>query len=249
MTRRLTAIVERYGDGYVAFCPEFDIASQGETVVEARDALAEAVALFLEAAPADEVDRRLRGEVYVTQIEVAVGETARPVRSRGPYQRRQNHGGVSRPMEKVAEAHRGGALSNRWTDIDPSKYDGAREVDGFKLEPGYFISPHHVPDGVRLLGPRQQSYLIQLRYLTDQEPIEFSETELSEIHFGLGRNSGRLVSVKVATNKGFPEWEKVESLISKLISQRDHINHFVARSVLREWWPQLAEQVRELQAA
>lgn len=73
MTRRLTAIVERDGDGYVALCPELDVASQGETVVEARDALAEALALFFEAAPADEVDRRLRSEIYVTQIEVAVG--------------------------------------------------------------------------------------------------------------------------------------------------------------------------------
>ena len=106
-----------------------------------------------------------------------------------------------------------------------------------------------MPDGVRLLGPHQQSYLIQLRYLTDQEPIEFSETELPEIHFGLGRNSGRLVSLKIAATKRFPEWEKVESLLSKLISQRDHINHFVARSVLREWWSRLAEQARELQAA
>jgi len=73
MTRRLTAIVERDGDGYVALCPELDVASQGETVVEARDALDEALALFFEAAPADEVDRRHRSEVYVTQIEVAIG--------------------------------------------------------------------------------------------------------------------------------------------------------------------------------
>lgn len=73
MNRRLTAIVERDGDGYVALCPEVDVASQGETVVEARDNLAEALTLFFETAPAGEVDRRLRGEVYVTQIEVAVG--------------------------------------------------------------------------------------------------------------------------------------------------------------------------------
>ena len=73
MTRRLTAIVERDGNGYVALCPELDVASQGGTVVEARDALAEALALFFEVAPTDEVERRMRGEVYVTQIEVAVG--------------------------------------------------------------------------------------------------------------------------------------------------------------------------------
>lgn len=73
MNRRMTAIVERDGDGYVALCPEMDIASQGETIVEARDNLAEALTLFFETTPSDEVDRRLRGEVYVTQIEVAVG--------------------------------------------------------------------------------------------------------------------------------------------------------------------------------
>lgn len=73
MNRHLTAIVEREGEGYVALCPEVDVASQGDTVADARDNLAEAVALFFETAPPSEIDRRLRGEVYVTQIEVAVG--------------------------------------------------------------------------------------------------------------------------------------------------------------------------------
>ena len=58
-----TAIVERQGDGYVALCPELDIASQGGTVAEARDNLAEAFTLFFETASAGEVDRRLRSEV------------------------------------------------------------------------------------------------------------------------------------------------------------------------------------------
>lgn len=73
MTRRLTAIVEREGDGYVALCPEVDVASQGGSVAEARDNLAEALALFFETASDAEIDRRLSGEVYVTQVEVAVG--------------------------------------------------------------------------------------------------------------------------------------------------------------------------------
>ena len=73
MTRSLTAIVEREGEGYVALCPELDVASQGDTVAEARDNLAEALVLFFETAPPGEVNRRLRGEVYVTQIEVAIG--------------------------------------------------------------------------------------------------------------------------------------------------------------------------------
>ena len=73
VNRHLTAIVEREGDGYVALCPQVDVASQGENVAEARDNLAEALALLFQTAPAEEVDRHLRGEVYVTQIEVAVG--------------------------------------------------------------------------------------------------------------------------------------------------------------------------------
>lgn len=73
MTRQLTAIVEREGDGYVSLCPELDVASQGATVNEARDNLREALALFFETAPPAEIDRRLRNEVYVTRVEVAVG--------------------------------------------------------------------------------------------------------------------------------------------------------------------------------
>jgi predicted RNase H-like HicB family nuclease len=73
MTRNFTAIIEREEDAFVALCPEFDIASQGASVGEARANLQEAVALFLETASPSEIERRLRGEVYVTQIEVAVG--------------------------------------------------------------------------------------------------------------------------------------------------------------------------------
>ena len=40
--RELTAIMERDGDGYVALCPEVDVASQGNTVQDARTNLQEA---------------------------------------------------------------------------------------------------------------------------------------------------------------------------------------------------------------
>lgn len=73
MNRQLTAIIEREGDGYVALCPEVDVASQGDTVSEARDNLAEALTLFFETASDGEIAKRLRGEVYVTRVEVAVG--------------------------------------------------------------------------------------------------------------------------------------------------------------------------------
>ncbi len=61
MSRQLTAIVEREGDGYVALCPEVDVASQGATVTEARKNLEEALTLFSETASANEVERRRRG--------------------------------------------------------------------------------------------------------------------------------------------------------------------------------------------
>jgi predicted RNase H-like HicB family nuclease len=73
MRRQLTAIIEREGDGYVALCPELDIASQGGTVEEARENLREALELFFEAASPEEITQRLREEVYVTQVEIAVG--------------------------------------------------------------------------------------------------------------------------------------------------------------------------------
>ena len=58
MRRQLTAIIEREGDGYVALCPEVDVASQGSTVDEARHNLTEALALFFETASAQEVGKR-----------------------------------------------------------------------------------------------------------------------------------------------------------------------------------------------
>jgi predicted RNase H-like HicB family nuclease len=72
-SRRLTAIIEREEGGYVALCPELDIASQGVTVEEARSNLVEALRLFFETAHPSEIERRLRAEVFVTQVEVPVG--------------------------------------------------------------------------------------------------------------------------------------------------------------------------------
>jgi predicted RNase H-like HicB family nuclease len=52
-------------------CPELDVASQGNTVEEALGNLKEAVELFLECAPAEELQRRYRSEVFVTRFEAA----------------------------------------------------------------------------------------------------------------------------------------------------------------------------------
>lgn len=71
--RRLTAIIERDDDGFVALCPEFDIASEGTSIDEARTNLIEALTLFFETAASSEVTRRFHSEVFVTQVEVPVG--------------------------------------------------------------------------------------------------------------------------------------------------------------------------------
>jgi predicted RNase H-like HicB family nuclease len=72
MNYQMTAVIEREGSGYVALCPEMDIASQGDTIEEARDNLREAVKLFMECASPEEIKQRVHGEVYVTRMEVAV---------------------------------------------------------------------------------------------------------------------------------------------------------------------------------
>ena len=74
---RLTAVIEREDAAYVALCPELDIVSQGNTVEESQRNLTEALELFFEEASPGEIEERLRSEVYVTSIEVAVGQTSR----------------------------------------------------------------------------------------------------------------------------------------------------------------------------
>jgi predicted RNase H-like HicB family nuclease len=60
---QFTALIEREGNGYVALCPELDVASQGDTVEEARRNVREALELFFETASPSEIQERLRSEV------------------------------------------------------------------------------------------------------------------------------------------------------------------------------------------
>ncbi len=53
--------------------PKLDIASQGETVAQAQDDLRGTLELFFECASTAEVQQRSIGELFVTQVEVAVG--------------------------------------------------------------------------------------------------------------------------------------------------------------------------------
>jgi len=61
--RQMTAIIEREDDGYVALCPELDIASQGDSIEEARANLVEALTLFFETASPSEVSRRFQRQL------------------------------------------------------------------------------------------------------------------------------------------------------------------------------------------
>jgi predicted RNase H-like HicB family nuclease len=71
--RRLTAIIEREAEAFVALCPELDIGSEGKTIEEARANLVEALSLFFETANPSEVVGRFHDEIFITQIEVPVG--------------------------------------------------------------------------------------------------------------------------------------------------------------------------------
>ena len=71
--KQLTAIIEREGSGYVSLCPELDIASQGDSIEEARKNLQEALELFFETASPEEIKHGFQGEIFVTRVEVAVG--------------------------------------------------------------------------------------------------------------------------------------------------------------------------------
>lgn len=72
MKRTLTAVLIREGEGFVALCPEIDVASQGDTVEEAKANLREAVELFFECASPEEVQERLASESFVSALEVSV---------------------------------------------------------------------------------------------------------------------------------------------------------------------------------
>jgi predicted RNase H-like HicB family nuclease len=68
----LTAVIEMEDNIYISFCPELDIASQGETAEEAKSNLIEALELFYETASETEISRRLRNELQISRVTVNV---------------------------------------------------------------------------------------------------------------------------------------------------------------------------------
>jgi predicted RNase H-like HicB family nuclease len=67
MNRQITAIIDSEGDGYVSLCPDLDIASQGDSIEDARANLREAVELFFATASPEEIQQRLHEEVLVPE--------------------------------------------------------------------------------------------------------------------------------------------------------------------------------------
>ena len=67
----LTAVIQKEAAWYVSTCPELGVASQGKTRKEAYAMLAEAVELWLEAASAKEIIRRLKRGGRVQPLELA----------------------------------------------------------------------------------------------------------------------------------------------------------------------------------
>jgi len=69
MKAKFTAIVRAEEDMFVAFNPELDISSQGDSRTTALENLQEAVNLFLETAPLQEIEGRLSVDSWITQFE------------------------------------------------------------------------------------------------------------------------------------------------------------------------------------
>jgi predicted RNase H-like HicB family nuclease len=61
--QKFTVIIEREDNGYVSLCPELDIASQEDSIEEAKENLKEAIELFLEFATPSEIGNRLKSEI------------------------------------------------------------------------------------------------------------------------------------------------------------------------------------------
>lgn len=66
-------MIELDNDEYVALCPEFDIASQGATIEEARSNLIEALTIFFETADHDKIQLRGRSRVLLGKLRTLSG--------------------------------------------------------------------------------------------------------------------------------------------------------------------------------
>jgi predicted RNase H-like HicB family nuclease len=86
-----TGIIIKEADGYSALCPELDVASEGETIVKAKNNILDAVILYVETAiesnlpilrpmPSEDDPRLIRhpdiAEIFKMNVEMSVGAYA-----------------------------------------------------------------------------------------------------------------------------------------------------------------------------
>ena len=71
MSYRVSIIIAREENWFVAFCPELDITSQGKNVEEARNNLKEALQLFLEHADPSEIHLP-KEPPFVSTLDIAI---------------------------------------------------------------------------------------------------------------------------------------------------------------------------------
>ena len=78
MQKQLAALIEREEDGYVSLYPELDVASQGDTIEEARENLREALELFFETASPEEIQTRLHDVMLQLNRTSSTRSTTKP---------------------------------------------------------------------------------------------------------------------------------------------------------------------------
>ena len=74
MSYKVNVIIEKDEYGYYAYCPEFEgCQTQGDTLEEILGNIKEAIELYLETLPEDEIRTFLSKEILTTSLEVKVG--------------------------------------------------------------------------------------------------------------------------------------------------------------------------------
>ena len=74
MNYKVSIIIEKDNHGYYAFSPEFEgCQSQGDSLEEVLANIREAVELYLETLPEEEIKTFLSREILTTSLEVRVG--------------------------------------------------------------------------------------------------------------------------------------------------------------------------------
>ena len=143
--------------------------------------------------------------------------------------------------------------------IEPCDYDEPHEV-GLETETEILFSPYDVPDALRLIH-QDGRFSVEFRYLSDEEPWTLLDHDDPDMDVRLGIHSNRIIALDMKNH--FPRWEKVRQVIGSIgppgrstamgrwrsrhqNRKMPQVNHYVARAVLKRFWPELEQQQREL---